>query len=291
MKLSGILPALVTPLREDETLNVPVLRDLIEHFLSQGACGFYVGGATGEGLALRPEVRMDLAREAVKAAAGRAPVIVHIAAMDFSVARSLARQAREAGADGVSAVPPFYFTYRPEDIADYYRVLTREAGIPMMIYNTPAAGAVMNAEQIARLFGIEGVEAVKWTSPRYDEMIRLIDRTEGKMTVMNGPDETLLLGLSAGAAGAIGTTYNLALPTALRIYQAFGQGDLPAARAEQARLERLIETVTRQPLIPSVKAVLTARGFAVGNAAFPQMRFSPDAARRLAEEVAAILAE
>ena len=67
MKFEGIMPALVTPLNEDETINVKVLQDLIEYQLAHGADGFYVGGATGEGLALKTEQRFILAEESVKA--------------------------------------------------------------------------------------------------------------------------------------------------------------------------------------------------------------------------------
>ena len=75
MKFEGIMPALVTPLNEDETINIKVLGDLIEYQLAHGADGFYVGGATGEGLALKTEQRFILAEESVKAINGRKPCI------------------------------------------------------------------------------------------------------------------------------------------------------------------------------------------------------------------------
>ena len=59
-KFEGILPALVTPLNEDETVNTAVLSDLIEYLIGKGADGFYVGGATGEGIALSAKERMIL---------------------------------------------------------------------------------------------------------------------------------------------------------------------------------------------------------------------------------------
>ena len=75
MKFTGILPALVTPLTEEERINIPVLEQLMEALLAQGADGFYVAGATGEGLALRPEERRILAEESIRIAAGRVPCI------------------------------------------------------------------------------------------------------------------------------------------------------------------------------------------------------------------------
>ena len=95
MKFEGVIPALVTPLNNDETINVPVLRDLIEYLIKQDADGFYIGGATGEGIALRTEERMILAEESVKAIDKRVPAIVQIAAMDFNDAVTLAKHAEK----------------------------------------------------------------------------------------------------------------------------------------------------------------------------------------------------
>ena len=103
------MPALVSPLNEDETINTRVLQDLIKYLLQKGADGFYVGGATGEGIALKTEERMVLAETAVNAVNRLKPCIIHIAAADFSDAILLAKHAEKIGADAVSAIPPLFF--------------------------------------------------------------------------------------------------------------------------------------------------------------------------------------
>ena len=104
MKFEGIMPALVTPLRADESINTEVLARLIKYFDEKGAYGFYVGGATGEGIALRTEERMVLAEAAV--ASTDKPCIIQIAAADYSDAIALAKQAESVGAAAISATPP-----------------------------------------------------------------------------------------------------------------------------------------------------------------------------------------
>ena len=89
MKFEGIMPALVTPLRADESINTEVLERLIKYFDGKGACGFYVGGATGEGIALRTEERMVLAEAAV--ASTDKPCIIQVAATDYNDAIALAK--------------------------------------------------------------------------------------------------------------------------------------------------------------------------------------------------------
>lgn len=274
MKFEGIIPALVTPLCEDESINTEVLGRLINYFLDRGANGFYVGGATGEGLALKTEERMILAEESVKAAAGRAPVIVQIAASDFSDAIALAKQAESVGANGVSATPPLFFGYDADDVYNYYKRLAEAVHIPFMMYYNPAAGFNMNAEFAARVFEIDNVTSIKWTNPRYDEVIRLKDLTHGEMNVINGPDEMLLMGLSAGADGGIGTTYNFMLERYLGIYDCFRRGDIAAALKIQNEADRVIAVLKKYATIPATKAVVEAMGFEVGHASFPMKRYS-----------------
>ena len=97
MKFKGVMPALVTPLNEKEEVNTKVLSDLIEFFIDKGADGFYIGGATGEGIALKTEERMILAEASVKSINHRKPAIIQVAAADFNDAILLAKHAERCG--------------------------------------------------------------------------------------------------------------------------------------------------------------------------------------------------
>ena len=173
MRFTGVMPALVTPLNADETINTAVLKDLIDALLQKGADGFYVGGATGEGIALRAKERMVLAEGAVDAAADRKPCIIHIASADFNDAIALAKHAEQVGADGISAIPPLFFQYDEDDVYQYYKKLAEAVHIPLMIYYNPAAGFAINAKFAARMFEIDNITSIKWTSPDYCGMMEL----------------------------------------------------------------------------------------------------------------------
>lgn len=273
MKFTGVIPALVTPLDKDENLNADVLKKLMADLIEQGADGFYVGGATGEGIALRGEVREQLAVESVKAAQGK-PCILHIASTDYSEAKRLAKQAERAGAQAISAIPPLFFAYDEDDVYNYYKGLAECVGIPLMIYYNPAAGFKLNAKFAARMFEIDNVTAIKWTSSDYYGMLTIKDLTHGEMNVINGPDEMLLMGLSAGADGGIGTSYNIILPIIRRIYDNFRAGNMDLARQAQCEADRLISVLLGGMVIPATKAVLERMGYAVGNASFPMKRYT-----------------
>lgn len=283
MKFTGIIPAMVTPLKEDESINIPVLEQLMEALLAQGADGFYVAGATGEGLALRPEERRVLAEESIRIADGRKPCIIQVASTDFSQAVALAKHAEAVGAAAISATPPLFFGYGENDVYNYYKKLAEAVHIPLMIYYNPAAGFAINANFAARMFDVDNITAIKWTHPDYSQIVRLKDMTHGGMNVINGPDATLLLGLCAGADGGIGTTYNYLMKYYRGIYDCYIRGDISGAQKYQNQVGRILAARPALPGIPLTKAVLEKMGFEVGNATFPMRRLT-EAEKRSAIE-------
>jgi len=287
MKFKGIMPALVTPLNEDESINTKVLAQLMEDMIQKGADGFYIAGATGEGLALRPEERRVLAEESVRIAKGRVPCIIQVASTDFSEAIRLAKHAEQCGADAISATPPLFFGYNADEVYNYYKALANAVHIPVMIYYNPGAGFHMDAKFAARAFEVDNITAIKWTSPSYDQMLELKRMTQGEMNIINGPDQMLLMGLNAGADGGIGTTYNYMFDIYRGIYDNFQAGNIAAAQQLQHKSAEVIEVLREYVCIPVTKVLMEALGYAVGNATFPFVRYT-DAEK--AEIVAAVRA-
>ena len=287
MKFKGVMPALVSPLDANEKINVPVLNQLLTDLLAKGADGFYLCGATGEGIAIDPEERMVLAEEAIKTVGDRKPCIVQVASGNFEDAIRLAKHAEKVGAAAISATPPLFFSYDKDDVYNYYKKLADAVSIPMMIYYNPAAGFHINADIAAKMFEIDNVTAIKWTSSDYYQMMRLRDLTKGEMNIINGPDEMLLMGLSAGADGGIGTTYNFMFDIIRGIYDNFMRGDLETAREYQTRAIRIISVLLSYKIIPATKAVLEAQGYEVGNATFPMKRYSDAEKATIVEQMRA----
>jgi N-acetylneuraminate lyase len=273
IKFEGVIPALVTPLNDDESVRVSALKPLIDYLCDKGAYGFYVGGATGEGLALATEQRMILAEESKKAIGGRVPMIVQVAAGDYNDAILLAKHAESIGADAISATPPMFFQYDKDDVYNYYKRLAESVSIPLMIYFNPAAGFNINAKFAARAFEVDNITAIKWTSSNYYEMISLREKFP-EANIFNGPDEMLVCGLSAGADGGIGSTYNIIFPIINEIYQSFREGNTDKAREAQKKADKIIRVILKYSVIPVVKMVLEERGIEVGNASFPMVSYN-----------------
>ena len=281
------MPALITPLTEDEQINRPVLTKLVSSLLAQGADGFYIGGATGEGIALPQKEREILAEVTIQTVDKKKPCIVHVASTDFKQAVALAKHAESCGADAISAIPPMFYPFDEDDVYLYYKRLAESVHIPLIIYYNPAAGFRVNAEFAARMFEVENVTGIKWTSSDYYGMNVLKDLTHGEMNVINGPDEMLLMGLAAGADGGIGSTYNFMLPTIKRIYESFRAHDLTDAAAAQTEADRVIRVLLRGKIIPVCKAVLEAQGFDVGDCVFPLKKYTPSQKKEIVDAMRA----
>jgi len=146
--------------------------------------------------------------------------------------------------------------------------------IPVIIYYHPSAQKDMSAKLIARIFEIDNVTGVKWSSNNFFEMMKLKDITNGEMNIINGPDELLVSGLATGADAGIGSTYNMMLPEFVKIYDCFKAGKLEEALKTQINVNKVIDLLITSELIPAVKHGVKMMGIDVGTATFPMKQLN-----------------
>ena len=274
MKFKGILPALVTPVKEDRTLNVPALEKLVEDLIAQGADGFYVGGATGEGVVLDAEVHKALTRETVRIVRGRCPIIVHVARMNNHEMIELAKYAEGQGVDAISAIPPIFYKYGDDGIYQYYKELADSVNLPVIIYNNPNTGVTFTHTLLDRLFSIKNITGIKWTNYDFAAVMQFKSRFP-EANVISGPDEVMLQGLAAGCDAAIGTTYNFVLPLAKRIYNAFVAGDIKSAMKDQTQLALVVQALLSNQGLMASRVILKHQGYeGFATPHFPMVPFS-----------------
>ncbi len=283
-KFQGVYPALITPIAADGSVDVTALEKLIAFHKRQNTAGFYIGGATGEGLLLTKEQRMILAENACKFAGPDVTKIVHIAAINFEESIELAKHAEAVGADAISAIPPIYFQYGEQEVFEYYKAIAESVNIPLIIYYTAAANTNISLDQFKRLFSVKNIEGVKWTNMNYYQMI-LLRTACPDITIFNGPDEMLICGLSAGADGGIGSTYNFMLPVYQGIYESYNAGDMAKALELQKKADGIIAVLLRYSVIPGVKVILEEMGIPVGVPAKPMQAISREDREKMLREL------
>jgi N-acetylneuraminate lyase len=284
--LTGIMPALLTPFDAEDNVNTAMARELVEFQLTQDITGFYVCGGTGEGILQTEAERRLMAETVVDQVKGRVPVIVHIGAITTAAAARLAAHAKEAGADGISSVPPFYFNVGFQGIKEHYAEIAAASDLPIYIYNVPGATGVnvtpaMFKEMCEEIPTIAGM---KFTSYNFFEMRQIIDlEIRGKkLNIVSGPDELMVAAQAMGAHGAIGTFYNVIPKLFADAYSAFRAGDVKKATELQALANKVIGAYfTIGGGISAVKAMMKMIGFDCGSGRRPNPPLSAEKTEKL----------
>ncbi|MDE6550117.1 MAG: N-acetylneuraminate lyase [Clostridia bacterium] len=283
-KFKGVFPALLTPFKADSSINDDSVAKLVEYNIGKGVNGFYVGGSTGEGLLLTIEERKQLFKAAAEANAGRTTMIAHVGAICTDHAVELAKYAKEVGYDAISAVAPFYYAFSYEAIKNYYLDIVDSVDVPMIIYNFPNASGFSFTKAIAeelfaasdRFIGIKHT-----TSDLF--MLQQFKGMSANPVVYNGWDEMFIAGLSMGADGGIGSTYNLMADKFIDIYNYFLKGDLRAAQAKQLEANAIISELIKYGTFAAEKAVLDALGIPMGDCRRPFRPISDEGRAKMAQ--------
>jgi N-acetylneuraminate lyase len=274
-RLHGLVAATHTPFHPDGSLNPAIIEKQVTHLLSTGVGHAFIGGTTGESSSLTLEERRALAVRWLEVTRGSAlKVIVHVGANCLADSRTLAAQAQELGAVAVSALAPSYF--KPGSVSTLVATVAQIASaapeLPFYYYEIPTMTGLMlspseflgqAAERIPNLAGI------KFTSSNLMEYQLCRASHDGRFDVPFGFDEMLLAALALGATGAVGSSFNFASPIYLRIIAAFQRGDFTAAREEQMKSVRVIQTLASRGYMGAAKAVMAMLGVEVGPPRLP----------------------
>jgi N-acetylneuraminate lyase len=288
IQFKGVMSALVSCVDDQGKVIEDSMRRLMDWQLKSGMEGFYLCGGTGEGPVLQADTRMKIAEIAKDAVGDRCKLIAHVGAIDLTTATKLARHASDIGLDAISSVPPFFFHYGEKEIRDYYRALSDASGLPVLMYASPLSGVTITWDMVDRLMDIPGMIGLKWTSYDYFTMHRIRELRGGNINVINGPDECLLCGLSMGADGGIGATYNVMPKLFREIYDKFQSGDIAGAQAAQFKANKLIEVLLKFGVVVGIKDILAELGYDCGYQVYPQKRFTDEERTAFHEALKAI---
>lgn len=274
-----ILVPVVTPLSNDEAVNYEALQRLVEKLLKQGADGIYAGGSSAECFSLS-ETERKKTLEAVIEAADGAFVVAHIGAIGTNNSIELAKHAEKVGADAISSVPPFYFTYSFEEIKEYYLDIVNSVDIPMMAYNIPSTTKTkFTLEQLLALLSCDKIKYLKFTDDNFYVLEQLKSHS-GKI-IYSGKDEDFLSALVTGVDGAIGTTFNFMVEKYLAIESFFREGKMKEALKVQHEANEVIKAVCECGLLEATKYMIYLKGLDVGHARKPFRYLTEEQKKRL----------
>ncbi len=264
---------MATPLQADGCrVNQAVVPQLVQFLIKRRVKGLFVGGTTGEGLALSPEERMRLHEAAMTAVNQRVPVLLHIGAMDTDTAVSLTQHAISLNPAAIVAIPPTFFGMDEAALADYFHTIAAAAPeMPLLLYDIPhLAVNGITPNLFTRLKNeLPTLAGVKTSRPDAQIIRQHIAAASGELLVLAGNERIALGSLAMGADGLISGLSTAVPEPFVALTQAIRENNLPAAQQAHQTINNLLDLMPPRR-IGGIKQILAERGIPVGTAVPPR---------------------
>lgn len=244
--LCGIIPPLVTPLKNNETLDVESLERLIEHLIAGGVHGLFILGTTGEEQSLSYGVRKQMIKESCRINNGRLPLLACVTDTSIVESIKLAHVAADCGADGVVSAPPYYFATGQPELAQFYEELVPQLPLPVFLYNMPSHVKVSFApDTVRRIAQNPQVVGFKDSSANavYFQSVMYKMRERPDFAMLVGPEEITGECVLMGAHGGINGGANMFPELYVAMYDAARQGQLERVRQLQQFIMQISSTI------------------------------------------------
>ena len=263
-KLFGTVVPIVTPLTEEDAIDVASLRRLVDHCIDGGVSGLYPCGTTGEMMYLTVEERKLVAEETVRQAASRLPVFVQVGAWNQAHTIALAQHAVQIGADGIGVVTPVFFKLSDRELAAFYQAVSAAvpADFPVYLYAipqnavndiTPAVAAEI-AEKCPNVVGI------KYSAPDMTRLQAFMTIRGGDFSVLVGPDHLFEAVCAIGGKGTVSGNAMIVLEHYKALWEAIQAKDFDLATRLQRRTNVLNAVLCSVNNIAAYKVVLKHEG-------------------------------
>jgi len=279
MKLQGVFTALVTPFRDDGSLDESALRGLVKRQIAGGVAGLVPCGTTGEAVTLEPDEHervVAIAVEESRAAGKGTLVVAGCGSNDTRKSQKLAERCRKAGADALLVVTPYYNKPTPRGLLEHFRAVADAGALPVVAYNVPGrTGVNMMPETVLALAEDARFVAVKEASGSLDQACEILRARPPRFAVLSGEDSLALPMVACGAEGVIAVVSNEAPALLVELVSAALAGDRTRAAALQARLFPLMRANFRESNPIPAKWALQRLGLCGGALRLPLVPLSP----------------
>jgi 4-hydroxy-tetrahydrodipicolinate synthase len=275
--ITGSIVAIVTPMQEDGSLDLPCLRKLIDFHVREGTNAIVIVGTSGESPTVDVGEHQELIRVAVEHTAGRIPVIAGAGANSTAEAIEMTEFAKKIGADATLSVVPYYNKPSQEGLYRHFKAIAEAVDIPQILYNVPGRTvADLAGETTLRLARIPNIVGIKDATGNMDRGAELINRAPPGFSVYSGDDGTACALMLLGGKGNVSVVANVAPRLVSDMCAAALAGDLVKARELNFRMSGLSRQLFCEANPIPVKWACQQAGLIGGGIRLPLTPLSPD---------------
>jgi 4-hydroxy-tetrahydrodipicolinate synthase len=242
-KFQGAFVAIVTPFIDGQ-LDEQGLVDLIEFHIANGTHGIVPCGTTGESATMSHEEHHRVIELTVKTVNGRVPVMAGSGSNSTSEAIDLTAHAKEAGADGVLMVTPYYNRPSQDGLYLHYKAVAEAVDVPIFLYNVPSRTSInMLPATVARCAAVDNIVGIKEATGSLNQVSELVRLCPDDFTILSGDDFTAMPTVLVGGKGVISVTSNVAPNDMASMMEAALAGDVALANTLHYKLFPLMQAM------------------------------------------------
>ncbi len=262
-----VLTAMITPFKEDGSVNYAVAEQLAVHLVEQGTDALVVCGTTGESPTLSWDEEYQLFQVVMKAVAGKALVIAGTGSNSTKEAIAATQKAAKIGVDGCLQVVPYYNKPPQAGLYNHFKAIALACPqLPILLYNIPGrTGQNLQPETVVRLAEIDNVIGIKESTGNLDQASEIRRLTPSEFKIYSGDDSLTLPLLAVGGCGVVSVASHLVGKQLQQMIQAFEAGQVQVATQIHLKLFPLFKGlfVTANPI--PIKVALNLQGWNVGS--------------------------
>lgn len=273
MLIKGLFTVAITPFNPDGNLDAKGLRQNLRYQIDSGVDGITILGTTSETPTLTSTEKEQIIEIALEEVKGK--VHLQIGTGSYSTAKTIedTRLAKEAGADSVLIVTPYYNKPTQEGIYQHFKAIVESVDIPVMVYNIQSR-SVQNIQtdtlqRIAQLPNIMGVKEASGQVSQMSDVLELIASKQPSFCVMCGDDALTFPLMTLGGHGILSVVSNLIPSTIRELVDALEQGNYTKARSIHFSIMPLIKAAFIETNPMPIKALMHLAGMPAGKCRLP----------------------
>ncbi|MBY0522129.1 MAG: dihydrodipicolinate synthase family protein [Gemmataceae bacterium] len=257
----GVLPAVVTLLHDDQSINFPATLAHVERLINAGVHGVIMLGTVGENCSMEASEKRELLRATVDRVAGRVPVLAGVAEYTTALAGRFAADAAKIGVDGLMVLPAMVYKGDARETVAHFRGVARASRLPIMCYNNPPSyGVDVTPGMFAELASEPTLVAIKESSENVRRITDLVNLLGDRYTLLCGVDDLVLESLLLGAVGWVSGLVNAFPDENRQLWDLATSGRWEQARDLYRWYMPLLHLDTHPKLVQYIKLAMAEQG-------------------------------